>query len=121
MNEKTKTILLVSLLVIVTAVGLVWAKGTFFSQPATAAAGLENGNLRVATLELPGLFCAFCAASSENTLKGIPGVVSADVSIADKRGVVVYDADIVSKESLADPGLIKAYEGKVIDDQKYND
>ena len=120
-KEKLKTYVLVAVLIILAVIGVVWAKGTFFSQPVTAAAtGLEGSNLRVATLELPGMFCAACAYSSENTLKRIPGVVSADVSIANRQGIVVYDTYKTSKESLVEPGLIKAYEGKVIDDQKYD-
>ena len=119
-KERLKTYIMISLIIIVLAVGIVWAKGTFFSQPPTAVTGLEGANLRVATLELPGMFCAGCAWSSESTLKRVQGVLSADISIADKRGIVVYNADIISKEKLLEPALIKTYDGRLVSDEEYS-
>ena len=119
MKEKTKTYLIVVILVVVVLAGIVWAKGAFFSSP-NGAVVAGKGDLRLATVELPGLFCAACAFSSEDTLKKLPGVVDANVDIGVKKGTILYDPSIIAKEQLVEPGLIKAYEGKVIDDQPYN-
>ena len=118
MKEKTKTYLIVAVLVIVIFGGIAWAKGAFFGSPNEAVVD-TGADLRVATLELPGLFCSACAWSSENTLKGIPGVVDANVDIGVKKGTVLYDPNVVSKEQLVEPDLIQSYEGSVVDDQKY--
>ena len=121
MKEKTEIYLKIAVLVILIVGGIYWAKGAFFPSLNGAAVATGDGNLRQATVELPGMFCAACAWSSENTIKGIPGVVDANIDIGVKKGTVIYDPSIVTKEQLVEPGLIKAYEGKVIDDQPYNE
>lgn len=74
----------------------------------------ENGDFATVNLALPGLFCEGCAYSSQSALKGIPGVVDAEVSFADKSGTVVYDPDLVTPEEIVSNGLIQAYEGRIV-------
>ena len=73
----------------------------------------ENGKYKTANLALPGLFCQGCAYSSQNALKGIPGVVDAEVSFYDKKGTVVYDPDLVTPETIVSNDLIQAYGGYI--------
>ena len=80
---------------------------------------INGDNLRVAEIDLPGMFCAACAQSSKTTFEGMPGVVQASVDIKTKKGKVIYDPDLVSKEQLVQDGLIQAYDGKILNDQSY--
>ena len=73
-----------------------------------------NGNYATVNLALPGLFCSGCAYSSQNALKGIPGVVDAQISFDDKGGTVVYDPDLVTPEEIVANGLIQDYGGKIV-------
>jgi len=73
-----------------------------------------GGNYATVNLALPGLFCSGCAYSSQNALKGIPGVIDAKVSFDDKSGTVVYDPDLVTPEEFVSNDLIQAYGGKII-------
>ncbi len=81
---------------------------------------VNNEDLRIAEIALPGMFCASCAQNSENTFKGMPGVVDASVDIKTKKGEVIYDSSKTSKEQLVQEGLIQAYDGKILSDEKYN-
>lgn len=64
-------------------------------------------------LKLPGLFCQGCAYSAENALKGIEGVVDANVDFGTKSGVVVYNPSTVSQEAILSNRVIQAYGGYV--------
>ena len=75
--------------------------------------------VRVAEIDLPGMFCAGCAQSSESVFEGMVGVVDARVDIQAKRGVVVYDPSVISKDQLVQDGLIAAYGGKILSDMEY--
>jgi len=77
-------------------------------------------NLRIAEIGLPGMFCQACAQNSENTFANMPGVVEVNVDIGAKKGTVVYDSSVISKEQLVQEGLIQAYDGKIIKDQEYS-
>ena len=79
-----------------------------------------NENLRVAEVGLPGMFCQACAQSSEGVFEGMPGVVDASVDIRAKKGTVIYDASLISKEQLVQDGLLQAYGGEILNDQEYN-
>lgn len=79
----------------------------------------DNENLRIAEIALPGMFCASCAQSSENAFKNMPGVVDASVDIKTKKGEVIYDSSVISKEQLVQEGLIQAYDGKILSDNEY--
>ena len=76
-------------------------------------------SLRVAEIELPGLYCAGCSESSEYTFKGMNGVVDAKVDLSTKKGTVIYDSNVISKEQLVDHGLIQMYDGQIGNDQEY--
>ncbi len=51
------------------------------------------------TLAIDGMHCALCAPAVTKALKQVDGVKTVDVSLADKRAVVVAD-DTVKPESL---------------------
>lgn len=80
---------------------------------------LNNESLRIAEIALPGMFCQACAMNAEITFKGIKGVVDSKVDIKTKRGTVIYDASITSKEQLMQGALIQAYDGSIVRDESY--
>ena len=73
-----------------------------------------DGDYVTVNLALPGLFCSGCAYSSQNALKGIPGVVDAKVSFDDKSGTVIYDPNLVTSEEIVSNDLIQAYGGEIV-------
>ncbi|MFC0034832.1 heavy-metal-associated domain-containing protein [Cardiobacterium valvarum] len=52
------------------------------------------------TLNIDGMNCNGCVASVTKILQGVDGVVSATVSLADKRAEVAFDAAKTSPEAL---------------------
>ena len=73
----------------------------------------QSEGLETINLKLPGLFCQGCAFSAQNALKGIPGVVDAKVTFNSKSGIVVYDPNLVTPETIVSNDLIQAYSGRL--------
>jgi copper chaperone len=60
-------------------------------------------------LKIKGMTCGGCVASVKRVLEGLPGVKSADVSLADARATVRYDANTANaaqfKQAIEDAGF----------------
>ena len=52
------------------------------------------------TLNIDGMTCNGCVASVTKILQGVDGVASAEVSLADKRAEVAFDATKTSVDAL---------------------
>ena len=52
------------------------------------------------TLNMDGMTCNGCVASVTKILQGVDGVASAEVSLADKRAEVAFDATKTSVDAL---------------------
>lgn len=52
------------------------------------------------TLNINGMTCNGCVASVTKILQGVDGVTSAEVSLADKRAEVAFDATKTSVDAL---------------------
>lgn len=52
------------------------------------------------TLNIDGMTCNGCVASVTKILQGVDGVASAEVSLADKRAEVAFDAAKTNPEAL---------------------
>ena len=52
------------------------------------------------TLNIDGMTCNGCVASVTKILQGVDGVASAEVSLADKRAAVAFDAEKTSVDAL---------------------
>ena len=52
------------------------------------------------TLNMDGMTCNGCVASVTKILQGVDGVTSAEVSLADKRAEVAFDATKTSVDAL---------------------
>lgn len=65
------------------------------------AAMAPSGKIQQTTLAIEGMDCPACAVAITNNLKGIPGVVSAQVSYHTGRATIRYEAGKVSSPQLA--------------------
>ena len=114
------------ILVLVLIVGLTGCEPMRATQVSTAASDVASDSastntdyLRVAKLDLPGLYCQSCALNVEETLKGMDGVVDANVDFEAKKGSIVYDNTVTSAEEFVKNAFIQSYNGEVIVDQEY--
>jgi copper chaperone CopZ len=76
-------------------------------------------NMRIVEISLSGMYCQSCAKNAEIAFRGMDGVFDATVDIETKKGVVVYESVVTSKEQLIQNPVIQAYDGKILSDQKY--
>ena len=84
--------------------------------PALQTKIIDNENLRVCEIGLPKLSCNACASNSEVVLENLNGVVNANVDFDNKKGVVIYDPSIISKEELLLDSVIQYYGGIILSD-----
>ncbi|EAX47027.1 copper ion binding protein [Thermosinus carboxydivorans Nor1] len=61
--------------------------------------GCHGGKLEKATLTVEGMSCGHCKATVEKAVRGLPGVMAAEVDLAAKTLKVEFDDE---KSSLAD-------------------
>jgi len=77
---------------------------------------IDNENLRVGEIGLPDLYCDSCASNSEVVLENLNGVVNANVNFDNKKGIIIYDPNIISKEELLLDSVIQYYGGIILSD-----
>jgi Cu+-exporting ATPase len=78
------------------------------------------------TLPIGGMTCASCVATVEEALRGVPGVVSANVNLATEKATVEYIPTLTSladlKRAVADVGYqvieVKGEEGELYDRER---
>jgi copper chaperone CopZ len=86
----------------------------------TPTGELTGDNLRVATLDVEGMYCQGCRLTVEKYLTSMEGTKQVNVSLSNKRSKVVYDADTVSAEQLANARVFQGtYSATVADDRQY--
>lgn len=61
--------------------------------------GCHGGKLEKVTLTVEGMSCGHCQAAVEKAVRGLPGVMAAEVDLAAKTLTVDFD---VAKSGLAD-------------------
>lgn len=54
------------------------------------------------TLNVEGMTCTHCVMAVQKALKGVPGVVDAEVDLAHKKATVTYDPAQASDQSFRD-------------------
>lgn len=79
---------------------LLWAAGLMGAQLLLSAA-IMGAAERTAALPVYGMDCPMCARGLEGSLKSLPGVKSAVVSVENAEAVVVYEDREVTAERLA--------------------
>lgn len=67
-----------------------------------------------ARLEIEGMTCGGCAAKVRRTLSAVPGVIAAEVTLAEKLATVGYDPSRVSVEAIAQAVVALAYEVRTV-------
>ncbi|MFQ5834710.1 MAG: cation transporter [bacterium] len=77
----------------------------------------ENSNLHLLSLKINGMTCAGCAYGIQSILESLDGVVKAKVNYPEGTASVIYDADKITKEEIAN-SLESSYSAEVIKDGK---
>ncbi|GMQ95228.1 MAG: hypothetical protein BMS9Abin13_341 [Patescibacteria group bacterium] len=79
-----------------------------------------SNNLRKLELSVPGMFCAGCTASVEGYISSVPGVRRVQARLSpEKSATVVYDPDIISKESIVKNSIFDVYGVDIISDDQF--
>lgn len=65
---------------------------------------------RTSTLDIQGMTCMHCAGAVERALKGVPGVIDAEVDLTHKKAQVTYDPAQASADSFKEAVLKAGYD-----------
>ena len=88
--------LLINILMLCLTANILVAQGT-----TNTVAVIEPASSTVVTIEIDGMACQEgCADKIASSLNETEGVISAEVSFKDKKGVIVIDSNLVSIEDL---------------------
>ena len=117
---KKKHLMIVIVLLVVIVISAFFVFSSNKSSTTGNVINIDNENLRIAEIALPGMFCQACAYSIQSVFESMPGVVSAETDNDTKKGIVIYDSSIISKEELVQESLIQSYDGEIVKDEKYN-
>ncbi len=83
--------------------------------PAVAAGTpAQPVNFTLATLPIEGMSCGSCASDVKRTLKGLDGVSTVDVSLAQRNATVAYDPKKVKPEQIQAAVNKAGYKGGVL-------
>ncbi len=73
-------------------------------------------NLHKVSLDIKDMYCDACALGVKAQMEELDGVVSADINAWTASGVVLYDADKVDSQRIADASTV--YPASVVNDEK---
>lgn len=76
----------------------------------------EIENLHRANLDIKDMYCEACAYGVKAQIQELDGIVSADINYREASGVVLYDADKVDAQTIADASTI--YPATVVNDEE---
>lgn len=113
--DMMKTILAVTILA---AVALFMAGCTSVTGQNTPDETVQQSiptNLHEATFQIEGMTCVSCAAGVEYQFKQVNGVIEAAVDYKDGKGTVVFDADRIDADTIAQASDV--YPAKVVSDE----
>lgn len=103
------------------AVALIIGGAVLYSgQNKNANVSVYPKSARVLTLSIPKMVCAGCAASVENYVKAMPGVLEGSVTLATKSGVFLYDSSKITKEEIIKNTVFDIYPAVIVSDDKYD-
>jgi len=101
--------------------GLLMGGAVLFSgQNKNTSVSAYPADARVLTLSVPNMVCAGCAASIENYVKSMPGVLEVSVTLSTKSGIFLYDPARVTKEEIIKNSIFDIYAPKIVADDKYD-
>lgn len=72
------------------------------------------------TLNISGMHCASCASNIEAALKGLKGVVRAQVNFASEKAYIEFEPEIINAEALISVIKKTGYEGSVVQDGSFD-
>ena len=73
-------------------------------------------NLYKVNLDIKNMYCEACAYGVKAQIQELNGVVSANIDYREANGVVIYDADKVDAQTIADASTV--YPATVVNDEK---
>lgn len=73
-------------------------------------------NLHKTNLDIKDMYCDACALGVKAQIEELEGVVKADINAWTASGVVLYDADKVDAQTIADASTV--YPATVVNDKK---
>lgn len=84
-----------------------------------ARPSLQSENLRQATLKISGMVCPACPKTIEMNLLQVEGVLKVDISLEEKGGIVVYDAEKITAEEIVKADIFSwgIYSAEVLEDK----
>lgn len=65
---------------------------------------------QTSTLDIKGMNCMHCAGAVQRALKGVPGVIDAEVDLTHQKAQVTYDPGQASADSFKEAVLKAGYE-----------
>jgi len=83
-----------------TDTGTVTASGTVPTGTVTGTPA--SGNTQTLTVSIQGMTCGGCVAGIEKKVGALNGIVSVDVYLREKKGIIVYDSELLSKQTIID-------------------
>lgn len=92
------------------------ARATSTTPAAGHPAAQQTANKRMVALQVDNMFCASCPYIVRQALENTAGVVSAEVSLRDKRAVVTYDPSKTEVAALIRATSDMGYPSRPIDD-----
>lgn len=119
-RDKIKNYLLPVLIILVTGFT---AANLIVRQKATLQSESQyqesSQGLQLLTLKAPGMFCIGCSASVEGYLGAIEGVKQVNASLASKKVNVIYDPQVVSKDTILNNEILDAYGKEFISNEPF--
>ena len=88
------------------------------AEQSNSASSLVKARLARSTLSVPGMTCPSCPYTIQQSLKKLDGIIQADVNFADKKAVVLYDANKVTVEQMIQATARVGYPSKVLATQE---
>jgi len=114
MDKKIWYFIIISAILVLTF-SVVKNKGNISSSTISAE---DAENLHEVVLSIEGMYCQACEYGVKAQIEDLEGVASANISLAEGSGVVLYDADKVSPEAIA--AASTTYPANVVSDKAIN-
>lgn len=113
-----KIVLLIVVIGILLTGSFLFLRGTQDNISGNVINEQEIENLHKVNLDIEDMYCDACALGVRAQIEELEGVVSADINAWTASGVVLYDADKVDAQTIADASTV--YPATVINDEKLN-
>ena len=80
----------------------------------TEQSAIDENNLKIVTLDVPGMNCASCPVTVQKSLQKLDGIITAKASLETKKAVVIYDASKVSPAEMIEATTNAGYKSTIL-------